>query len=257
MKSLWKTHSNNDLTVFPQRRPVSWQSSQGLFFAYWTGWISYTEQKIPFLPANHGVLGHQPTPGGDRAVTVCHPWAVSPCIKEQRGGAAFCLQQEFFKLFAMDRRAVWRVQGHWYDAIDIDPARNNSKWTCNMNGGVSNIEGRDIFQCHLQPKRRLLAYYSKEIVVSSRGCICQDKFLSSSFSYVLVSSGLLEAVKWILCVCKIYLPEENCQVFAQLLVRTDEKQKKGGRLTASQSLGCPTENWRRQLQDWLLITEKD
>lgn len=34
-----------------------------------------------------------------------------------------------------------RVQGHWCNAIDIDPARNKSRVTCNMDGGVANIEG--------------------------------------------------------------------------------------------------------------------
>lgn len=34
-----------------------------------------------------------------------------------------------------------RVRGHWYNAVDIDPARNKSKLICSVNGGVANIEG--------------------------------------------------------------------------------------------------------------------
>lgn len=60
----------------------------------------------------------------------------------ERGDAAFCLRQELFKLFTMDgRTAGGRGWGGWCNAIDIDPARKKSNLSCNMNGGLANVEG--------------------------------------------------------------------------------------------------------------------
>jgi len=67
----------------------------------------------------------------------------------------------------------------------------------------------------------------------------------------------MEAVQQTLCICKIYLAEEKCQFFTELLVKADRKRRKGGGLRAGQSLGCSRENQGKQLQDWLLITEDD
>lgn len=118
------------------------QSSRSLF--HMLKWLNKLHRrKMTFLHTIHGVPGQQPTPGGDRAVAVCHPWAISPCMEEERGDAAFCLHQELFELFTMDGRTTQgRGWGGWCNAIDIDPARKNNNLTCSMSGGLANVEGR-------------------------------------------------------------------------------------------------------------------
>lgn len=99
--------------------------------------------KMTFLPAICTVPGQQPTPGGDRAVAVCHPWAISPSSKEERGVMLFsvygrnCLNYLQWTEGQLGGRG-WLGQ---CNAVGIDPARKKNKLTCSTKGGLMNVEG--------------------------------------------------------------------------------------------------------------------
>lgn len=129
---------------FHRKEQSAEKAKQQKSLFYTLKWLNKLHRaKMTFLPAIRRVPGQQPTPGGDRAVAVYHPWAISPCSKEERGVTLFsgygrnCLNYLQWTEGQLRGRG-WRGQ---CNAIGIDPARKKNKLSCIMKGGLTNVEG--------------------------------------------------------------------------------------------------------------------
>lgn len=112
--------------------------------------------EMTFLPAIHGVPGQQLTPGGDRAVAVCHLWAI---FSMHQGGERWCCLLSMTGIVWIiynERKDSWgermerlvQFYRHW-SCREKEQTDLQYKWQC------CKCERKTIFQCHFHKLKEL------------------------------------------------------------------------------------------------------